>query len=118
MDKKTWLIEVEVAVCLLAGAFIALTLMVGHSLWKSLLVNEGRSYQGAGRQTGRAGFRRSFHGPEVVEDSEFKSNAGEIEVRHYPSPHLKPFLDTDAAEQFSVSDPWRTPARIPAPASA
>jgi hypothetical protein len=36
MDHKTWLIEVGVAVCILAGAIVALGLMVGHGLWKSI----------------------------------------------------------------------------------
>jgi hypothetical protein len=36
MDQKTWLIEVELAACILAGAIVALTLMLGHSLWKSM----------------------------------------------------------------------------------
>ena len=36
MDNKTWLVEMEVAVCFVAIAFVALTLMTGHSLWKSM----------------------------------------------------------------------------------
>jgi hypothetical protein len=37
MDNKTWLVEVEVAACLLAGAIVAFTLMmVGHTLWISM----------------------------------------------------------------------------------
>ena len=32
MDIKTWLVEMVVAACVLAGAIIALTLMVGHTL--------------------------------------------------------------------------------------
>jgi hypothetical protein len=36
MDSKIWLVEVEVAACILAGAIVALTLMVGNSLWMSL----------------------------------------------------------------------------------
>jgi hypothetical protein len=36
MDNKTWLVEVEVAACILAVAIVALTLMVGHTLWMSL----------------------------------------------------------------------------------
>jgi hypothetical protein len=36
MDNKTWLVEVEVVACILAGAIVALTLMVGHSLWMCL----------------------------------------------------------------------------------
>ena len=34
MDNKSWLIELEVAVCLVALSMAALTLMVGHHLWK------------------------------------------------------------------------------------
>jgi hypothetical protein len=37
MHYKTWLIEVEVAGCILAGAIVAFGLMVGHSLWKNLV---------------------------------------------------------------------------------
>jgi hypothetical protein len=36
MDSKTWLVEVEVTACILAGAIVALTLMVGHGLWMRL----------------------------------------------------------------------------------
>jgi len=36
MDNKSWLVEVEVAACVLVGAVVALTLMVGHSLWMGL----------------------------------------------------------------------------------
>ena len=36
VENKTWLIEVEVAACLVAVAMAAFTLMVGHTLWKSL----------------------------------------------------------------------------------
>jgi hypothetical protein len=36
MDNKTWLLEVEVAVCLAAVAIVALALMLGSTLWKSL----------------------------------------------------------------------------------
>jgi uncharacterized membrane protein len=36
MNNKTWLIEVEVAACTMAGAIVAFTLMLGHTLWKSL----------------------------------------------------------------------------------
>jgi len=36
MDIKNWLVEVEVAACLSAGAIVALTLMLGHTLWMSL----------------------------------------------------------------------------------
>jgi hypothetical protein len=35
MEHKTWLIEVAVVACILAGAIIAFTLMVGHTLWKT-----------------------------------------------------------------------------------
>jgi hypothetical protein len=34
MDNKSWLIEVEVAVCLVGMSIVALTLMAGHNLWK------------------------------------------------------------------------------------
>jgi len=37
MDNKTWLVEVEVAVCILAGAIVAFTLMMGHTLWLSMV---------------------------------------------------------------------------------
>jgi hypothetical protein len=36
MDNKSWLVEVEVAACILAVAIAALTLMVGHTLWMSV----------------------------------------------------------------------------------
>jgi hypothetical protein len=36
MEHRTWLIEVEVAACILAGAIVAFTLMVGHTLWKTV----------------------------------------------------------------------------------
>jgi hypothetical protein len=36
MDIKTWLVEMEVAACLLVGAITALILMVGHTLWLCL----------------------------------------------------------------------------------
>jgi hypothetical protein len=36
MDNKTWLVEVEVAACLLAGVIVAFTLMMGHTLWQSM----------------------------------------------------------------------------------
>jgi hypothetical protein len=36
MDNKTWLVEMEVAVCFVAIAMVALTLMMGHTLWKSM----------------------------------------------------------------------------------
>jgi nitrogen fixation-related uncharacterized protein len=36
MKNQTWLIEMELAACLLAVAIIAFTLMVGHTLWASL----------------------------------------------------------------------------------
>jgi len=43
MDKKTWLVEAEFAACLLAAAIVALTLMVGHSLWRSMTPQLNRS---------------------------------------------------------------------------
>jgi hypothetical protein len=36
MDIKTWLVESEVAACILVGTITALTLMVGHTLWLCL----------------------------------------------------------------------------------
>ena len=36
MDNKTWLVEVEVAACILVGAIVAFTLMMGNSLWMRL----------------------------------------------------------------------------------
>jgi len=36
MVNKTWFVEVAVAVCILAGAIVAFTLMAGHTLWTSL----------------------------------------------------------------------------------
>jgi hypothetical protein len=36
MNNKTWLVEVEVAACILVGAVVALTLMMGHTLWMNL----------------------------------------------------------------------------------
>jgi hypothetical protein len=36
MDNKTWLVEVEVATCLIAVAIVAFSLMLGHTLWMSL----------------------------------------------------------------------------------
>jgi hypothetical protein len=36
MDNKTWLVEVEVAACILVGVIVALTLMMGHTLWMNL----------------------------------------------------------------------------------
>jgi hypothetical protein len=36
MENKTWLIEMEVAACLMAVAILAFTLMVGHTLWMIL----------------------------------------------------------------------------------
>jgi hypothetical protein len=36
VENKAWLIEAEVAACLMAVAIVAFTLMVGHALWKSL----------------------------------------------------------------------------------
>jgi hypothetical protein len=37
MEIKTWLIELQVAACLMAAAIIAFTLMMGHTLWMSLV---------------------------------------------------------------------------------
>jgi hypothetical protein len=34
--NKSWLIEAEFAACLLAAAIVAFTLMVGHTVWKSM----------------------------------------------------------------------------------
>jgi len=39
MDHKTWLVEAEFAACLVAVAIVAFTLMVGHSLWKTMAGN-------------------------------------------------------------------------------
>jgi hypothetical protein len=36
MDRKTWLVEMEVGACFLAVAFVALALMLGDTLWKSV----------------------------------------------------------------------------------
>ena len=36
MDNKTWLVEVEVVACILAGAIVAFSLMLGNTLWMSL----------------------------------------------------------------------------------
>jgi hypothetical protein len=36
MDNKTWLVEMEVAACYVAVAIVALTLMLGNTLWKSV----------------------------------------------------------------------------------
>ena len=36
MDKKTWFVEMEVAACYVAVAIVALTLMLGNTLWKSV----------------------------------------------------------------------------------
>jgi hypothetical protein len=36
MDNKTWLLEVEVAACILAGAIVAFSLMLGNTLWMGL----------------------------------------------------------------------------------
>jgi hypothetical protein len=36
MDQKTWRIELAVAACILAVAVVAFTLMLGHSLCKSM----------------------------------------------------------------------------------
>jgi len=39
MDHKAWLIEAEFAACLVAAAMVAFTLMVGHTLWRSVARN-------------------------------------------------------------------------------
>jgi len=39
MDNKAWLVEAEFAACLLAVAIVAFTLMVGHTIWTSLVRN-------------------------------------------------------------------------------
>jgi hypothetical protein len=36
MDNKAWPIEAGFAACILAGAIVAFTLMVGHTLWKTM----------------------------------------------------------------------------------
>jgi hypothetical protein len=36
MDTKSWLVEMEVAVCFVAVVLAAFILMAGHVLWKSL----------------------------------------------------------------------------------
>jgi len=36
MDNKTWLVEMEVAACLVAAAIAAFALMLGDTLWKSV----------------------------------------------------------------------------------
>ena len=36
MDTKTWFFEMEFALCLMALAFVAFTLMVGQSMWRSM----------------------------------------------------------------------------------
>jgi hypothetical protein len=36
VENKAWLIEAEVAACLMAVAIVAFTLMVSRALWKSL----------------------------------------------------------------------------------
>jgi hypothetical protein len=36
VKNKTWLIEVEAGVCLMALAIVAFSLMLGHALWMSL----------------------------------------------------------------------------------
>jgi hypothetical protein len=43
VNKKTWLVEAEFAACLLAVAFVAFTLMVGQSLWRSMIPQLNRS---------------------------------------------------------------------------
>ena len=35
-QNSAWLIEAEVAACVLAVSIIAFTLMLGHTLWRSL----------------------------------------------------------------------------------
>jgi predicted Co/Zn/Cd cation transporter (cation efflux family) len=39
MDNKKWLIEAEFAACLVAAAIVAFTLMVGHTMWRSMARN-------------------------------------------------------------------------------
>lgn len=39
MDHKSWLIEAEFAAYLVAVAIVAFTLMVGHTMWKSMARN-------------------------------------------------------------------------------
>jgi hypothetical protein len=36
MDNKTWLVEVEIAICLVAAAVVAFALMAGYAVSKSL----------------------------------------------------------------------------------
>lgn len=36
MNHKTWLFDAEVAAWVLTGAILAFTLMMGHTLWKSI----------------------------------------------------------------------------------
>ena len=36
MEHRTWLMEAEVAACILAASILAFTLMVGHTLWKTV----------------------------------------------------------------------------------
>ncbi len=36
MDKKTWLLEMEVAACFVAAALVAFALMLGNTLWKNV----------------------------------------------------------------------------------
>jgi len=36
MNQKTWLFDAEVAAWVLTGAILAFTLMLGHTLWKSV----------------------------------------------------------------------------------
>jgi hypothetical protein len=36
MKNNMWLIEAELAACLMAAAVVAFTLMMGHTLWMSL----------------------------------------------------------------------------------
>ena len=39
MNNKTWFIEAEFVACLLAVAIVAFTLMVGHTMWRSMARN-------------------------------------------------------------------------------
>jgi len=36
MNNKIFLVEIEVAACFVVIAFVALTLMLGHTLWESM----------------------------------------------------------------------------------
>jgi hypothetical protein len=48
MDNKTWLVEVAVAACIMAGAAVAFSLLVGHTLWMSLARKQAFSRHGGG----------------------------------------------------------------------